>query len=140
MHTNTENIQYYKYVWQYKCALLFYCVFLHSLLKMTIQCTMYILYALLDLNSFWGRVLCYASKVLTNEKKGGLAAVSFDRYRFKLFSRKFSHKFELAPSCESLKTAQPIIECKWHKQGSLGSFRPPTGWGLHRFLWKSQRE
>ncbi len=32
---------------------------------------------------------------------------------------------------------QTIIECKWHKQGALSSFRPPTGWGLHRFLWKS---
>ncbi len=29
---------------------------------------------------------------------------------------------------------QTIIECKWHKQGSLSSFKPPTGWGLHRFL------
>ncbi len=35
---------------------------------------------------------------------------------------------------------QTIIECKRHKQGSLSSFRPPTGWGLYRFLWRSQRE
>ncbi len=44
-------------------------------------------------------------KVLTNEKRGGLAVVTFDRYRFKLFSRKFSNKFVLAPSCERPKTA-----------------------------------
>ncbi len=31
-------------------------------------------------------------KVLTNEKRGGLAVVPFDRSRFKLFSRKFSNK------------------------------------------------
>jgi hypothetical protein len=29
---------------------------------------------------------------------------------------------------------------KWQKQGSLSRFRPLTGWGLHRFGWKSQRE
>jgi hypothetical protein len=44
-------------------------------------------------------------KVLTNEKTGGLAVVAFDRFRFKLFSRKFSNKFVLAPSCERPKTA-----------------------------------
>jgi hypothetical protein len=44
-------------------------------------------------------------KVLTNEKRGGLAVVSFDRSRFKLFSRKFSNKFVLAPSCKRPKTA-----------------------------------
>jgi hypothetical protein len=44
-------------------------------------------------------------KVLTNEKRGGLTGVSFDRSRFKLFSRKFSNKFVLAPSCERPKTA-----------------------------------
>ncbi len=44
-------------------------------------------------------------KVLANEKRGGLAVVSFDRSRFKLFSRKFSNKFVLAPSCERTKTA-----------------------------------
>ncbi len=35
---------------------------------------------------------------------------------------------------------EPIIYLKWQKQGSLSSFRPFTGWGLHRFLWKSHRE
>ncbi len=35
---------------------------------------------------------------------------------------------------------EPIIYFKLQKQGSLSSFRPLTGWGLHRFLWKSQRE
>ncbi len=39
-------------------------------------------------------------KVLTNEKRGGLTIVSFDRSRFKLISRKFSHKLVQAPSCE----------------------------------------
>ena len=44
-------------------------------------------------------------KVLANEKRGVLAVVSFDRSRFKLFSRKFSNKCVQAPSCERLKTA-----------------------------------
>ncbi len=177
-------------------------------------------------------------KVLTNEKRGVLGVVLFERSRFNLFSRKFSNKFVLAPSFERTKTTlrtlflsfesnncfpitvyvvsetyekiwetcmprgefkhrywfftdasnigrnvsviwkdllwipssqisgrmyntvvsnkctmwkvcrspilccylQTIIDCKWHKQGSLSSFRPPTGWGLQRFLWKSQRE
>jgi hypothetical protein len=34
----------------------------------------------------------------------------------------------------------PIIYFKWQEQGSQSSFRPLTGWGLHRFLWKSQWE
>jgi hypothetical protein len=44
-------------------------------------------------------------KVLTNEKRGGLAVVSFDRSRFKLLSRKFSNKYVLAPSFKRPKTA-----------------------------------
>jgi hypothetical protein len=45
-------------------------------------------------------------KVLTNEKRGGVTVVSFDRSPFKLFSRKFSNKLVQAPSCERLKTTQ----------------------------------
>ncbi len=48
---------------------------------------------------------CQHLKVMANEKRGVLAVVSFDRSRFKLFSRKFSNKCVLAPSCERLKTA-----------------------------------
>jgi hypothetical protein len=48
-------------------------------------------------------------KVLTNEKRGGLAVVSFDRSRFKLISRKISNKFVQAPSCESPRTAQRTL-------------------------------
>ncbi len=44
-------------------------------------------------------------KVLTNEKRGGLAVVPFDRSRFKLFSRKFSNKLVQAPFCERPITA-----------------------------------
>ncbi len=44
-------------------------------------------------------------KVLTNEKRDGLAVVSFDRSRFKLYSPKFSNKLVQAPSCERHKTA-----------------------------------
>jgi hypothetical protein len=33
-----------------------------------------------------------------------------------------------------------VIKCKWHKQGSLSSLRPLTGWGLQLFDWKSQWE
>jgi hypothetical protein len=45
-------------------------------------------------------------KVLTNEKKGGLKVVSFNRSRFKLFTLRFSNKSVQAPSCEGPKTAQ----------------------------------
>ncbi len=44
-------------------------------------------------------------KVLTNEKRGGLPVVSFDRPGYKLFSRWFSNKSMQAPSCERHKTA-----------------------------------
>ncbi len=44
-------------------------------------------------------------KVLTNEKRGGLSVVLFDRSPFKLFSLKFSNRLVQAPSCESHKTA-----------------------------------
>ncbi len=47
-----------------------------------------------------------ALKVLTNEKRGGLAVVSFDRSPFKLFTLRFSNIFVLAPSCERPKTTQ----------------------------------
>ncbi len=51
-------------------------------------------------------VYCFcALKVLTNEKIGGLLVISFDRRRFKLFSRKFSNKLVQATSCERHKTA-----------------------------------
>ncbi len=39
--------------------------------------------------------------------------------------------------CRYLKT---IIDFKWQKQGSLSCFRPLRGWGLYRFVRKSQRE
>jgi hypothetical protein len=44
-------------------------------------------------------------KVLTNEKRGGMSVVSFDRSPFKLFSLKFLNKLVQAPSCERHKTA-----------------------------------
>ncbi len=44
-------------------------------------------------------------KVLTTEKRGGLAVVPFDRSSFNLFSRKFSNKLVQALSCERPKTA-----------------------------------
>jgi hypothetical protein len=50
-------------------------------------------------------VLKSALKVLTNEKRGGLAVVPFDRSRFKLVPQKFSNKLVQAPSCERHKTA-----------------------------------
>jgi hypothetical protein len=46
-----------------------------------------------------------ALKALTNEKRGGLTVVSFNRSRFKLFSRKFSNKLVQAPSCDRPRTA-----------------------------------
>ena len=44
-------------------------------------------------------------KVLTNEKRGGLPVVLFDRSCIKLYSRKFSNKLVQAPSCERHKTS-----------------------------------
>ncbi len=32
-----------------------------------------------------------------------------------------------------------FIDFKWQKKSSLSIFRPPTEWGLHRFVWKSPR-
>jgi hypothetical protein len=39
-------------------------------------------------------------KVLTNEKRGGLKVVAFDRSPFKLFTLRFSIKSVQAPSCK----------------------------------------
>ncbi len=103
-------------------------------------------------------------KVLTNEKKGGLAVVSFDRSGFKLFSLRFSNKSMQAPSCERNKTAQRTLFLLFannncfptsgpQMQGLLETpgltvaghlvhgqvkvvpiFRPLTGWGLQKDL------
>jgi hypothetical protein len=43
-------------------------------------------------------------KVLTNEKRGGLKVVVFDRSSFKLFTLRFSNKSVQAPSYERPKT------------------------------------
>jgi hypothetical protein len=54
-------------------------------------------------------------KVFSNEKRGGLRVISFDRPPFKLFSRKFSKDSVQASSCERHKTTQrtPVsIICK----------------------------
>ncbi len=32
-----------------------------------------------------------------------------------------------------------LLSANDRNRGSLSSCRPPTGWGLHRFVWKSQR-
>jgi hypothetical protein len=45
-------------------------------------------------------------KVFTNEKRGGLRVISFDRPPSKLLSRKFSKESVQAPSCERHKTTQ----------------------------------
>jgi hypothetical protein len=45
-------------------------------------------------------------KVLTNEKRGGLKVVAFDRSPVKLFALRFSNKSVQAPSCERAKTSQ----------------------------------
>jgi hypothetical protein len=47
--------------------------------------------------------------LLTNEKRGGLTAVSFDRSPVKLFSLKFSNKYVQSSSCERPKTAQRTL-------------------------------
>ncbi len=53
--------------------------------------------------------------------------------------------FQLSVWCKACRSPtlcyfKAIIDFKWQKQGSLSSFRPLTGWGLHRFVWKLQRE
>ncbi len=48
-------------------------------------------------------------KVLTNEKRGGLKVLAFDRSPFKLFSPRFSAKSVQTPSFERLKTTQRIL-------------------------------
>jgi hypothetical protein len=49
--------------------------------------------------------IAYTLKVFTNEKRGGLRVISFDRSSFKLFLRKFSKKSVQAPSCKRPRTA-----------------------------------
>ena len=44
-------------------------------------------------------------KVLTNDKRGGLKVVPFDKSPFKLFTLRFSNKLVQVPSCERPKTA-----------------------------------
>ncbi len=48
-------------------------------------------------------------KVLTNEKRGGLKVVAFDRSPLKIFSLRFSTKSVQAPSCERPKTTQRTL-------------------------------
>ncbi len=50
-----------------------------------------------------------SSKVLTNEKRGGLIVILFDRFSFQLFTRKFSNKSVQSSSCETHKTAQRTL-------------------------------
>jgi hypothetical protein len=62
----------------------------------------------------WMFILLYSIsklmlKVLTNEKRGGLKVVEFDRSPFKLFTLKFSNKSVQSSSCERQKTAQQIM-------------------------------
>ncbi len=45
-------------------------------------------------------------KVLTNEKRGGLKVIAFDRSPFKLFTLRFSNQSVQAPSFERRRTAQ----------------------------------
>ncbi len=48
-------------------------------------------------------------KVLTNEKRGGLGVVAFDRSLYKLFTLRFSNKSVQASSCVRLRTAQRTL-------------------------------
>jgi hypothetical protein len=48
-------------------------------------------------------------KVLTNEKRGGLKVIAFDKSPFKVFRLKFSNESIQASSCERTKTAQRIL-------------------------------
>jgi hypothetical protein len=46
---------------------------------------------------------------MTNEKRGGLKVVEFDRSPFKLFTLRFSNKSVQAPSCEIPRTAKRTV-------------------------------
>ncbi len=48
-------------------------------------------------------------KVLSNEKRGNLKVVAFDRSPFKLFTLRFSNKSMQAPSCERPRTDQRTL-------------------------------
>jgi hypothetical protein len=48
-------------------------------------------------------------KVLTNENRGGLKVVAFDKSPFKLFTLRFSTKSVQAPSCKRPKTTQRTL-------------------------------
>ncbi len=52
---------------------------------------------------------CSSLKLLTNEKRGGLKVVAFDKSPFKLFSLRFSTKYVQAPSYERPKTTQQTL-------------------------------
>jgi hypothetical protein len=47
--------------------------------------------------------------LLTNEKKGGLEVVAFDRSPFKLFTQRFSNELVQVPSSERPKTTQRTL-------------------------------
>ncbi len=51
----------------------------------------------------------FALKVLTNEKRGGLKVVAFNKSPFKLFKLWFSTKSVHAPSCKRSKTTQRTL-------------------------------
>ncbi len=51
----------------------------------------------------------YRVKVLTNEKRGGLKVVGFDKSPFKLSTLRFSTKSVQAPSCKRPKTTQRAL-------------------------------
>jgi hypothetical protein len=46
---------------------------------------------------------------LTNEKRGGLKVVAFDKSPFNLFTLEFSNKSVHSSSCETPTTAQRIL-------------------------------
>jgi hypothetical protein len=56
-----------------------------------------------------GRNQIFDLKVLTNEKRGGLKEVAFDRSPFKVFSLRFSKKSVQVPSCKRPKTTQQTL-------------------------------
>ncbi len=47
--------------------------------------------------------------ILTNEKRGGLKVVAFDKSPFMLFKLRFSNKLVQAPSCKRPKTTQRTL-------------------------------
>ncbi len=57
----------------------------------------------------------------------------------RIYNTVFSVKWEVWKVWRNLTLCrywETVLDFKWQKLGSQSTFRPLTGWGLHRFFWK----